>query len=477
MADRALPLLHALVLDDGRRWGEVAADFQRDDAAAVVAPSGPRLHFLTRPRGGSKTTDVGGLALALLVEEAPPGAACFAFGADKDQAALLLDSIAGFVRRTPGLAGELEVQTWRIIDRASGASLTVMPADGPGSFGLRPWLTVVDEFANWKATAAPRQVWEAVVSAVPKMPGSRLVVISTAGDPASWQAKVRDQAKRSKQWRLVEVPGPLPWIDPEALEEQQALLLPSQYARLHLNQWLAAEDRLTTTSDLRACVTLDGPQEPEPGTHYVIALDVGLSKDRTVAAVCHATDEAGERTVVLDRMEVWQGRKAAQVQLSLVEEWLLEASRAYNRAPVVFDPFQAVGTAQRLRRAGVTAEQFTFSSASVGRLAHTLYQLLRNHRLALPDDAELLDELANVRLHETSPGVVRMDHDADKHDDRAVTLAMAAQHLLSRPGRRTMRFRGTTAVDRLPYGRNDDGTVRVPPRDGRPGLVIHPRQS
>jgi len=50
----------------------------------------------------------------------------------------------------------------------------------------------------------------------------------------------------------------------------------------------------------------------------------------------------------------------------------------------------------------------TFSSASVGRLASTLHLLLRKRAFALPDDPELLDELANVRLRETSPGVLRM---------------------------------------------------------------------
>ena len=87
---------------------------------------------------------------------------------------------------------------------------------------------------------------------------------------------------------------------------------------------------------------------------------------------------------------------------------------------------------QRLRSRGIQVEEFTFSSASVGRLASTLHMLLRNRRLALPDDPELLEELANVRLRETSPGVLRMDHDPDKHDDRAIALALAAHRLLER---------------------------------------------
>jgi phage FluMu gp28-like protein len=87
---------------------------------------------------------------------------------------------------------------------------------------------------------------------------------------------------------------------------------------------------------------------------------------------------------------------------------------------------------QRLRTRGIQCDEFTFSSSSVGRLASTLHLLLRNRRLSLPDDPELLEELGNVRLRETSPGVLRMDHDPDKHDDRAIALALAAHRLLER---------------------------------------------
>jgi hypothetical protein len=81
-----------------------------------------------------------------------------------------------------------------------------------------------------------------------------------------------------------------------------------------------------------------------------------------------------------------------------------QASQVFNRAKVTMDPWQVAGMAQRLRDRGVRVEEFTFSSPSVGRLASTLHLLLRDRALALPDDEGPLDELANVRLRETSPG-------------------------------------------------------------------------
>jgi hypothetical protein len=181
-----------------------------------------------------------------------------------------------------------------------------------------------------------------------------------------------------------------------------------------------------------------------------VGVDLATKHDRSVVAVCHAepvttylrapsatTDDPTETTVgcrvVVDRLAVWAGTRAEPLALSVVENYVAEVSDHYQRPPVLFDPFQAVGMMQRLQGRGVYAREFTFSAQSVGRLGQTLHSLIRSHQLALPDDAELLDELANVRLRETAPGVVRLDHDHGRHDDRAVAIALAAHHLLGTP--------------------------------------------
>ena len=97
--------------------------------------------------------------------------------------------------------------------------------------------------------------------------------------------------------------------------------------------------------------------------------------------------------------------------LQVVEDLAHQAARAY-RSPVRVDPWQAVGLAQRLRARGVKITEVSFTPALVGRLAMNLHLLMREHRLALPDDEGLLDELGTVRLRESTPGVFRLDHDS-----------------------------------------------------------------
>lgn len=423
----ALDLLASLVLESGARWGEVATADQWADAAAILDPDGPPYHFVTRARGYSKTADLAAVALSVMVAELPPGSRLYGLAAAKDQARLLVDSLSGFVLRTPEIGAHVDGSQYKVTTR-SGCVLEVLSADDASAWGLRPSFLVVDEIAQWQSTPGPRRLWEAVSSAVVKVPGARLVVLTSAGDPAHWSYQVLEHARSDGLWRTHEIVGPPPWADPARLAEQRRRLPESSWRRLFANEWTAGEDRLTTLESLRACVVLDGPQEPKPGRRYVVGLDVGLVADRTVAAVCHV-----ERGVVhLDRLQVWAGSRQSAVQLSVVEAWLVEVARRY--APeIVADPWQSVGLCQRLRAKGLRVREFVFGAQSVGRLATALHVALRDHRLALFDDEALIDELAHVRLRESSPGVTRMDHDAGRHDDRAIALALAVHRLLDRP--------------------------------------------
>jgi hypothetical protein len=441
----ALDLLAGLQMEDGRRWGEMATPEQLADAKAVLDPAGPAMFFHTRPRGGAKTDDLAAVVVVWLAILAAPGARAYGAAADRDQAALLIDSIRAFANRTPGLAGALQIDAWRVTNRTTGATFGALAADGPGAFGLRPALLVIDEVAAWPDTPGPKLLWEALVSSMAKVPGSKLVVLTSAGSPSHWSYRVLQHARSSGQWRTSEWPGPVPWVDPVALEEQRGLLTESQFARLHLNRWTEPEESLATHADVLACASLDGPQAFNSASKpYVIGVDLGVKRDRSVLVVAHSEststywngpDRVDKGTqIVVDRKMLWRPTKLRPVRLEEVEAAILQAWESYGRPAVVVDPWQAIGLAQRLRERGVRVEEFAFSTSSVGRLAGVLYGLIRDHRLVIDgQDSELVDELASVRLRETTPGTYRLDHGPSGHDDQAVAVALAAQHLLATP--------------------------------------------
>ncbi|MFP5450377.1 MAG: terminase large subunit domain-containing protein [Thermoleophilia bacterium] len=512
--DAALDLLAGLVLEDGRRWGEAADKRQWADARALLTPgSRTPYSFMTRARGWSKTTDVAGATIAAMLVQAPAGADLYAAASDRDQSALMRRAIEGFVARTPALLGRLQVDRWQVTATGSGAQLTMLAADASGAYGLRPRWLVVDELAAWPDTEAARELWLALTSAMGKVKGSRLAVITSAGSPGHWSFEQLKHARGADLWRVSEIDGPPPWASEDRLAEQRARLLPSQYERLFENRWTEGEDSLVTAADLDAALRLyEWPLAPVKGRRYFAGVDLSQTRDRTVVALCHAepvTDDdhgllapppepavvpvvtsvsrslvgtvmvereipAGARIpkrrlergdffdkeslrvalntarwgprapapgdelveappprdvahrVVLDRLDVWEGSRDRPVPISEVEAHL--ALLHANYAPrVLIDPWNAALLVERLRSRRVRISPFTFSAQSVGKIATNLALLLRQRAIALPAaDAALRDELANVRLRESGPGRVRMDHTAGRHDDRAVAIGLAA---------------------------------------------------
>jgi hypothetical protein len=154
---------------------------------------------------------------------------------------------------------------------------------------------------------------------------------------------------------------------------------------------------------------------------------VGLTRDRTVAAVAHRDPATGH--VIVDVLRTWAGRPGAPVALPEVEAEVARLSRTFA-APVVLDPYQAVLLGQRLRQAGVEVREYPFTAEARRRLFGTLLQLVRDgHLRCFPHD-DLRRELLGLEVQETSAGW-RVDHKPGRHDDHVVAVALAAQHVMA----------------------------------------------
>ena len=142
-------------------------------------------------------------------------------------------------------------------------------------------------------------------------------------------------------------------------EQRRGAIFDSSFQRLHLNEWVEPEDRLASMAAIRACVGHEVTCRPQRGVTYVMGLDLGFVHDPTAAAICHAetfkvADGAGvERRIVVDEVYVWPGTREKPVLQSDVREWIEDRARLYWLDRVVFDPHQAIGLAQELRRRGV----------------------------------------------------------------------------------------------------------------------------
>lgn len=480
MSDAALDILYGLILGNGKAWGEVAVDQQREDAAAIFTEERPHLHFITRPRGGSKTTDVAGMAIAWLIADAPLMARGYVVAANSEQAAHVIDAAASFRARTPELEGAVSVENEKIIAPGKGAWIRVLSLSDSGAWGLREArFLIADEFCQWPQTRAAKRVYEALRSTVQKEMGCRLVILSSSGEPTHWSRATFDEANREMvhareqnrlpMWRVSEMPGPVPWQDPEEIEQLRNELSPSAYDRLVLNIWSQDEDRAISEEDFevaarnrfrlshRVPTGLRGYglrlHDPMPEQKYLMSVDIGIYNDSTVMCVAHKEPldpekPKGLQKVVIDHLERWSGSKKRPVQLQDVEDWIVAHATEYNRARVLADPDQFVGNIQSLNRRGVRAGAFVFGATSVGQVATALVQAFRNRQIEVPDYKSLRDELVSVRLRESAPGVTRLTHDRERgHDDQAVAIGLVCHELLGKYGFGAS-FRTFMAADR-----------------------------
>jgi len=430
-------LLGGLVLDTGQTWATAAEPWQKADARAILdaSPDAVRRHFLLRARGMSKTSDAGAIALALLLTEAPPRSRSHLYAVDADQARIGLDTVAGYVERT-GLSPLVEVRASTVTVLASGASLAVEASDGASAFGLRPWLTIADEIGMWPGTPNHRKLWGAIVSAVPKVPGARLVAIGTAGSPSSLGAGVWHEAEASPYWRTSRTRGPAPWWTKDDIEATRADLTAAEWRRLIECEWAEGDDALTTAEDVAACIRPgDLTLAPRANRDYVAALDVGTRRDLTALAIGHMESRDAGRTVVVDRVLHWRPdrRLGSRVDLSEVEATVLRLCKEYHVDRLRFDRMQAEQMVGNLTRAGVRVEEYVFSASGAARIARSLHVALRDRAIELPDDDELRSEAVTVRMVETGPGMVKMSNPPGTHDDVLTAIGMIVADLTARP--------------------------------------------
>ena len=409
-------LRRALVLEDGRRLGDVMDDWQAQDFAALDDPA-HRNAYLERPRGHSKTGDLGteGVCELLLGR---PGSALFVAAAVEDQARLLHEDVAGKFRRTPALDGLVQVTRRAIRVKSTGSTLTVLSADAPSAYGLRPDWIAVDELAEWRR----RELWDSLWSATGKRRACRMLVISTAGwDRTSIAWEVRQIAETEADWYFSARGQCASWISPAWLAQQQRTLPGHVFARLHLSQWVEGVGAFLTAAEVDA-IFADAP--PAGTGPRVIGLDLGLSKDRSVLSLVRR-DTTG--VMVVEALETWTPTAGAKVDLREVEDAVATVAQRHH-APVVLDPWQGVLMSQRLRTRGCTVEEFNFTGEGRHKLFGALLDLIRTNRLRSQPHDVLRRELLGLEVQETASGW-RVDHRVGRHDDHVVAVALAVETL------------------------------------------------
>lgn len=400
--------------------------------------TGPLSYAEIMPRGHDKTSFLGRMCSWLLAFSRKKLRIVVAAG-DEDQAGLVFDAMREEAELNPWLMQRLKFSQKKVYGKMGFAR--VVAADAPSSFGLRADLYLLDEVTHWQDD----KFWVSLLSGRAKIPNAVFIILSNAGLLNTWQWDIFQAIKTDPGWCYWEAPGQLEtWMSPEQIQRDRLLLPPAEARRLYDNVWIdpAEASGYLTRSDVRACEDLGrtlGLQytlKGRNGLYYWLSLDYGPKRDRTTLGVYH--QEPGGLLVV-DRLDVWQGSPEAPIQISRIREWIEAQRQAFPDCSLVADPYQLESVCQEYEQRMPVKRHEARGGKGNYEMAEALRSVIVNRQIAwypgaggLPVQGRmetLEDELCSLVLKPMSYGY-RFDHEATKHDDRAVNMGMAVVCLL-----------------------------------------------
>lgn len=416
--------------------------FQRRIATAANGPERELVVML--PRGCGKTALTAAFALWRLVV-GPGHVYCAA--ASREQSRILYEYAAQYARildHSNIVDRHLELR-WcpdpnrpRVFTR----HLRVLAADAPRLHGLTYGLAIVDELH-----AHPNdQVYLALLTALAKQPGAKLIVISSAGqgqDSPLGRVRARALAQphvgrrgyltdaRGSNLRLLEwsVPAhveltprnvkkanPASWVRVEDLAAQQEAVPDLAFRRFHAGQWTERASYWLPPGAWQACLG-----EPHPGKDIYVGVDVGGQRSATAVAWVDSDLHAG----------VWIGHGDEAVLEA--RDVIRELARDHTILECAFDPWRAGQLAAELEQEGVPCVSFPQSDARMIPASSSLHAAIVERRILLPDLEELNQHAANTVAKQSRRGW-RIDKPNDATpNDAIIALCMAVDSAANRP--------------------------------------------
>jgi phage terminase large subunit-like protein len=408
--------------------------FQR---RVVRAASGHERELaILMPRGNGKSSLIAAYSLWHLVTR-PGHVYCAA--ASREQARILYEYAAQYARildHSHVVDRHLELRWCPDPDkpRVFTRHLRVLAADAPRLHGLTYGLAVVDELH-----AHPNdQVYLALLTALAKARGAKLIVISSAGQGADsplgrlrsralaqpsvirrgYLTDARGPGLRMLEWSVPEDAEPTPrnvkranpasWIRVEDLAAQQEAVPDLSFRRFHAGQWTERASYWLPPGAWQACLG-----DPKVSQEIWVGVDVGGQRSATAVAWVDANLQAG----------VWIGHGDEAVLEA--RELIRDLARSHTIMEVAFDPWRAGQLAAELEQEGVPCVAFPQSDSRMIPASSSLHAAIVGRRILLPDLEELNTHAANtVAKHSRRGWRIDKPNDATPNDG-IIALAMA----------------------------------------------------
>jgi hypothetical protein len=345
------------------------------------------------------------------------------------------EMIRRIVDASPLLNGAHRITADRITFPATGAVIRALASDFASAAGGHPTIAVLDELWGFSSERA-RRLFDELVP-VPTRKISCRLVVSHAGFESEGEL-LHEIYQRGLQlplagtdlragngqlffWSHVPI---APWQTEQWLAEMRRTCRPNQYLRMFENRFVGAADNLFDMGQWDACVMPSlAPVPPDRTLPIWIGIDASTKRDST--ALVAVTFDKKAQCARLVQHRVFVPNEDSPIDFAVIEAIVLEWAKQYRLMKAMFDPFQFVGSAQRLAKAGVEVEEYPQSLGNLTAATNNLLDLVRERRLVLYLDAAMRLAVSRTVIVESARGL-RIDKlKAGHHIDVVAALSMA----------------------------------------------------
>lgn len=323
-------------------------------------------------------------------------------------------------------------KTWRAV------AVRWPPDFGPffkATRGLTIGGAILDEVDFWwqESGNAATEVVASVRPAMAALPGSKLIAISSPYTPTGFLYQFHrahwGRPGRHLVWQAASV-AMNPTLNADRIGELVAED-PERGRAEWEAAWRAGASALFDQPGMIERLLRSEPAvlPPVAGCQYVAAVDPsGGGADEFAWAVAHRAGDAVTVDLVAGRRR--EGR-ARSFDLGGAVRDCADGLRRYGVRTCVGDRYAGDWVAREFAKHGVT---YRPSERTKSEAFLALVPLVTMSRIEMPSDPELVRQLQLLERRRGIQGKDAVDHPVGGHDDRANALALAAHHLVGKPG-------------------------------------------
>lgn len=332
----------------------------------------------------------------------------------------------------------------------NGSIIEMVPIDPSGEAGGNDDMIVFSELWGWKSKAH-QQMWTEMTISPTRFGDAQRWVDTYAGfvgdspvlhqiynvvveDDNRCHAEYEFYSKERTFATWVTVPL-LPWQTPEYYAQEEAILEPSEFQRIHRNQWSEGRSPFVPLAWFDSC-RRDVLPKIRREEEMIIALDAGTDSDCFAMIMMSKTlekdpndDELVAHSVIRD-VSVWYPKDYQKFTFELPKKRLKQLCSLYNVVQVCYDPWQLKHFVDELDNEGIAWFE-PFQQQSERAIADKmLYDMIRQHKFIHDGTGELRDHIGQADKATDGSKLRIVKRDPKLQIDLVIATSMANKRVM-----------------------------------------------